>query len=65
MNILNKIIEHKKGEVARNKNLVSVHELQQHENFHRQVISLKRFLLDESKTGIIAEFKEDRHQKGS
>lgn len=64
MNILDKIIEHKKGEVARNKNLVSVHELQQHENFHRQVISLKRFLLDESKTGIIAEFKRRSPSKG-
>lgn len=57
MNILDKIIERKKGEVARNKNLVSLHELQQQDNFNRKTFSLKYFLLDETKTGIIAEFK--------
>ena len=57
MNILDKIIEHKKEEVTRNKNFVSLHQLQQQENFNRQVISLKKVLLDETKTGIIAEFK--------
>jgi len=64
MNILDKIIEHKKEEVARNKNLVSLHQLQQQENFNRQVISLKKVLLDETKTGIIAEFKRRSPSKG-
>ncbi|MBK8520541.1 MAG: indole-3-glycerol phosphate synthase TrpC [Ferruginibacter sp.] len=64
MNILDTIIECKKGEVARNKKLVSLYELQQQEHFNRQVISLKSFLLDESKTGIIAEFKRRSPSKG-
>ncbi|MBK7306591.1 MAG: indole-3-glycerol phosphate synthase TrpC [Chitinophagaceae bacterium] len=64
MNILDKIIEHKKEEVARNKNFVSLHQLQQQENFNRQVISLKKVLLDETKTGIIAEFKRRSPSKG-
>ncbi|MBL0201738.1 MAG: indole-3-glycerol phosphate synthase TrpC [Chitinophagaceae bacterium] len=64
MNILEKIIEHKKEEVARNKNFVSLHQLQQQENFNRQVISLKKVLLDETKTGIIAEFKRRSPSKG-
>ena len=64
MNILDKIIEHKKEEVKRNKNFVSLHQLQQQENFNRQVISLKKVLLDETKTGIIAEFKRRSPSKG-
>lgn len=64
MNILDKIIEHKKEEVTRNKNFVSLHQLQQQENFNRQVISLKKVLLDETKTGIIAEFKRRSPSKG-
>ena len=64
MNILDKIIEFKKGEVAENKKLVSLQELQQQENFSRQTFSLKEFLLDETKTGIIAEFKRKSPSKG-
>lgn len=64
MNILDKIIEHKKEAVARNKNLVSLEELQQQENFNRKTFSLKEFLLDETKTGIIAEFKRRSPSKG-
>ncbi len=64
MNILDKIIEHKKEEVARNKRLVSLYELQQQENFNRKTFSLKDFLLDETKTGIIAEFKRRSPSKG-
>ena len=43
MNILDKIIEFKKEEVARNKQLISLEQLQQQENFNRQTFSLKRF----------------------
>jgi indole-3-glycerol phosphate synthase len=64
MNILDTIIEFKKKEVARNKNLVSLQELQQQESFNRQIFSLKKFLLDETKTGIIAEFKRRSPSKG-
>jgi indole-3-glycerol phosphate synthase len=65
MNILDKIIEYKAEEVARNKNLVSLAALKQQEGFNREVFSLKDFLLDETKTGIIAEFKRKSPSKGT
>ncbi len=64
MNILDKIIEHKKVEVAAAKAAVSLYELQQSPNFKRPVFSMKQYLLDESKTGIIAEFKRKSPSKG-
>jgi indole-3-glycerol phosphate synthase len=64
MNILDKIIAHKKIEVAAAKALVSLQELQQAPNFSRPVFSMKQFLLDEAKTGIIAEFKRKSPSKG-
>lgn len=64
MNILNLIIEHKKEEVARNKQDVPLSRLMQQPFFNRPVFSLKQFLLDETKTGIIAEFKRRSPSKG-
>jgi indole-3-glycerol phosphate synthase len=64
MNILNTIIEHKKVEVANNKQRISADELRQTPKFNRPVFSLKQFLLDETKTGIIAEFKRKSPSKG-
>jgi indole-3-glycerol phosphate synthase len=64
MNILDKIIAHKKEEVAAAKEKVSVEELMQSEGFKRTTFSLKQFLLDDTKTGIIAEFKRKSPSKG-
>ena len=64
MNILDKIIEHKKAEVAQRKILVPVVELEKSHFFSRQTYSLKKFLLDETKTGIITEFKRKSPSKG-
>lgn len=64
MNILDKIIEQKRQEVALNKKLFSTEQLMQAPLFNRAVISLKQFLLDETKTGIIAEFKRQSPSKG-
>ena len=64
MNILDTIIEYKKIEVARNKQLLSAEKLQLQSDFNRPVFSLKHFLLDESKTGIITEFKRKSPSKG-
>lgn len=64
MNILDKIIEHKKEEVTENKKFISAEQLMQQPNFTRPVFSLKQFLLDETTTGIIAEFKRKSPSKG-
>lgn len=63
-NILETIIEQKKIEVTERKQTVPVAVLEKMESFRRPVLSLKQFLLDESKTGIIAEFKRKSPSKG-
>ncbi|MBC7651058.1 MAG: indole-3-glycerol phosphate synthase TrpC [Deinococcales bacterium] len=64
MNILDTIIAHKKGEVAQAKSLKTVTELEQMPFFSKPVLSLKNFLLDDTKTGIIAEYKRQSPSKG-
>ena len=64
MNILEEIIEYKKEEVKTKKSKVKVTELEKRELFSRAVLPLKDFLLDKSKTGIIAEFKRRSPSKG-
>ena len=64
MNILDKIIAHKQIEVANAKEKIPVDELMRSEFFNRPTFSLKQFLLDETKTGIIAEFKRRSPSKG-
>ena len=65
MNILEAIIERKKVEVEERKAATPVEVLRQSELYARPVVSLKQFLLDETKTGIIAEFKRRSPSKGS
>jgi indole-3-glycerol phosphate synthase len=64
MNILETIIAEKEIEVSRQKALVPVAVLEQSEFYNRITFSLKEFLLDETKTGIIAEFKRKSPSKG-
>ena len=64
MNILETIIAAKKKEVAERKLLVSTGYLEKSKFFERETLSLKQFLLEESKTGIIAEFKRKSPSKG-
>ena len=64
MNILDKIIDYKRKEVGERKQLVSESLLRENDLFKRPVFSLKEFLLDEGKTGIIAEFKRRSPSKG-
>ena len=64
MNILDKIIETKKTEVARQKKLVSVEQLEKYPLFSRTCNSLKTNLLKSGSSGIIAEFKQKSPSKG-
>ncbi|HRI20448.1 MAG TPA: indole-3-glycerol phosphate synthase TrpC [Panacibacter sp.] len=64
MNILDKIVEHKKEEVKSQKSKVKIEELKDSQFFSRKTLSLREFLLDENKTGIIAEFKRQSPSKG-
>lgn len=64
MNILDKIIAHKKIEVAERKAAVPAAVLEKTAFFDRHTLSLRDFLLDDSKTGIIAEFKRQSPSKG-
>jgi len=64
MNILEQIIRFKKKEVEDQKSAVSISTLEKKEYFGRDIISMKHFLLDKIKTGIIAEFKRRSPSKG-
>jgi len=64
MNILDKIILRKKEEVEAAKAKVSVEELMQSEAFEQRVPSLKAFLTDPTKSGVITEFKRQSPSKG-
>ena len=64
MNILEKIIETKKQEVAQQKKLVSDLQLKNYPGFKRSCNSLKAALSKPGATGIIAEFKQKSPSKG-
>ena len=65
MTILDKIVLRKKEEVALAKARVSIAQLESREAFKRPVFSLREFLLDPARTGIIAEFKRRSPSKGT
>jgi indole-3-glycerol phosphate synthase len=64
MNILDKIVARKKEEVASAKTKTSLKELEIFPAFSRDTYSLKTFLTDPNKSGIIAEFKRKSPSKG-
>jgi len=64
MSILDDIISFKRQEVEKRKKDVGLDELEKREFFSREIISLKQSLLDETRTGIIAEFKRRSPSKG-
>ncbi|MBC7828880.1 MAG: indole-3-glycerol phosphate synthase TrpC [Chitinophagaceae bacterium] len=64
MNILDQIIAYKRSEVADQKLAVSIGALEKTDFFLRDTLSLKQFLLDKNRTGIIAEFKRRSPSKG-
>ncbi|WP_372946748.1 indole-3-glycerol phosphate synthase TrpC [Mariniphaga sp.] len=64
MNILEKIIETKKVEVARQKKAIPAAQLKKFPGYQRKCNSLKTALLKNSSSGIIAEFKQKSPSKG-
>jgi len=64
MNILDKIIAHKKTEVAAAKVTQSIQSLEKNSYFSAPKISLKEYILRNDKSGIIAEFKRKSPSKG-
>ena len=63
-NILAKIVDHKKIEVAERKTQMSIAQLEAIPLYHQGGYSLKLNLLNPSLTGIIAEFKRQSPSKG-
>lgn len=63
--ILTKIVENKRIEVAQAKQNVSISTLEKSEYFSRNCYSLRDFMLDRNRTGIIAEFKRASPSKGT
>ncbi len=64
MNILDKIVAQKQIEVAARKLQIPVAVLEQMKYFSAETLSLYSFLLDPTKTGIIAEYKRKSPSKG-
>lgn len=64
MTILEEIAGHKRKEVENNRLLNDFNKLEKSKYFRRECLSLTEFLLDESKSGIIAEYKRKSPSSG-
>ncbi len=64
MNILDKIIAHKREEVAVRRLMVTEEDLRQTVYFNKAALSMKKSLLSENASGIIAEFKRKSPSRG-
>ena len=64
MNTLEKIIQYKKEEVAERKSLYPIDLLKQQVHYAAKPVSLKKYIQDPSKSGIIAEFKRKSPSEG-
>ncbi|NSW93257.1 MAG: indole-3-glycerol phosphate synthase TrpC [Bacteroidales bacterium] len=65
MTILEKILINKKKELLLLKNQITITDLERSRFFFKETKSLKEFISDPSKTGIIAEFKRASPSKGT
>src|SRR5690606_36212235 len=64
MNILDEIVANKQKEVAERKSLVPIKLLEQSIYYDNRVVSMKKYVTNPEKTGIIAEFKRRSPSKG-
>lgn len=64
MTILDKIVLKKREEIKSARARTSIIQLEEGETFHRKCHSLRDFILDPNRTGIIAEFKRASPSKG-
>lgn len=64
MNILEKIVEYKKKEVATAQHLIPKYELMQMKYYSRKTLPLTDFIKAKDRSGIIAEFKRKSPSKG-
>ena len=65
MNILDKIVERKKAEVAEAKQRTSIKELEYYRHFNAPVTSLKQSLISNQEFPVISEFKRCSPSKGN
>lgn len=64
LNILEKIVSYKKEEIKLRKSESPIQLLEKQPGFSREIYSMKKFLKDPDRTGIIAEFKKKSPSKG-
>lgn len=64
INILEKIVSYKKEEIAQRKLACPIDVFEKQPDFYRTVFSMKKFIVDPEKTGIIAEYKKKSPSKG-
>jgi indole-3-glycerol phosphate synthase len=64
LNILEKIVSYKKREIAKRKGQLPVQLLEKQPGFNRETYSMKKFLIDAERNGIIAEFKKKSPSRG-
>jgi indole-3-glycerol phosphate synthase len=64
INILERIVSYKKQEIENRKRDLPLHQLEKQPGFSRGIFSMKKFIKDPARTGIIAEFKKKSPTKG-
>jgi indole-3-glycerol phosphate synthase len=64
LSILEKIVSYKKEEIRKRMADLPVQQLEKIPDFKREIFSMRKFIINPEKTGIIAEFKKKSPSKG-